>query len=101
MRITITARHCQVSDDLHERARAVVQRLAKVAARTHAARVTFVEEHGETAVELQVNTVRGRVHVARASGPDHRTALDRAADRMRRQVGRAPARRRTLQRTPR
>jgi ribosome-associated translation inhibitor RaiA len=49
-------------------------------------------------VELQVQAARGKVHVARGLGTDHRTALDRAADRLRRQVGRSPARDRTLQR---
>ena len=101
MRVTITARHCEVSDELPQRAREVLGRLEKVAARAHTGRVTFVEEHGEPSVELQVHTVRGQVYVARASGTDHRTALDRAADRMRRQLGRAPARRRTRQRAAR
>lgn len=101
MHVTITARHCEVTDELRERARMLVDRLEKVAQRGHRARVTFLAEHGELAVELQLHTVRGRVHIARATGADLRSALDRVAERMRRQVGRSPARRRTLQRSSR
>jgi ribosome-associated translation inhibitor RaiA len=98
VRVTITARHCEVSDALRARARDIVSRLDKVGARLHAARVTFGEDHGESLVELEVRATRGKVHVARGLATDHRTALDRAAERMRRQVGRLPARVRTLQR---
>jgi hypothetical protein len=49
-------------------------------------------------VEIQVLAARGKVHVARGLGADHRTALDRATGRLRRQAGRTPARVRTLQR---
>ena len=98
VRTTITARHVEVSDELRARARDLVSRLTKVASRLHTARVTFGEDHGESMVELQVQAARGKVHVARGLGADHRTALDRAADRLRRQVGKSPARVRTLQR---
>jgi ribosomal subunit interface protein len=101
VRVTITARHCDVTEELRARARALLERLEKVSQRAHGARATFLEEHGVAAVELQLHTTRGRVHVARAEGADHHTALDRATDRLRRQVGRAPARRRTLQRSSR
>jgi len=98
VRVTITARHCEVSDELRARARDLVSRLDKVGARLQSARVMFGEDHGESLVEIEVRASRGRVQVARGLGADHRTALDRAADRMRRQVGRIPARVRTLQR---
>jgi ribosome-associated translation inhibitor RaiA len=52
--------------------------------------VLFLIDAGEPVVELQLHTVRGRVNVARAAGPDHRTALDRATGRLRRQLQRAP-----------
>lgn len=98
VRITITARHVEVSDELRARARDLVSRLTKVAARPHSARVTFGEDHGESMIEIQVLAARGKVHVARGLGVDHRTALDRAIGRLRRQAGRTPARVRTLQR---
>lgn len=101
MRITITARHCEVTEHLRERARELVSRLEKIAPRLDTARVTFSEDHGEAEVELQMRGVRGQAHLARGAGGDHRTALDRAVERMRRQVRRGPARRRALQRQAR
>jgi ribosome-associated translation inhibitor RaiA len=98
VRITITARHVAVSDELRARARELVLRLTRVAPRLHGAHVTFSEDHGESFVELEIRAARGRVNVARGLGADLRTALDRAAGRLRRQVGRRPARDRTLQR---
>jgi ribosome-associated translation inhibitor RaiA len=101
MRVTITARHCDVSDELRARARAIVERLGRVAMRPHDVRVLFALEHGQPVVELRLHTVRGRVHVGRAPAQDHRTALDRAAGRLRRQLIDVPARRRARERVPR
>ncbi len=86
MRITITARHCEIPDELRARARALLERLGKVAARPHDARVIFADDHGEAAVEVRLHTARGKVHVGKALAGDHRTALDRAAQRVRRQL---------------
>jgi len=101
VRITITARHCEVPDHLRARVRELVSRLEKIAPRLDAARVTFSEDHGEAEVELQIRGARGQAHVARGAGTDHRTALDRAVERMRRQARRGPAKRRALQRQTR
>ncbi len=86
MRITITARHCEIPDELRARARTLVERLAKIAARPHDARVTFADDHGAAAVELRLHTARGKVYVGKAQADDHRTALDSAAQRVRRQL---------------
>jgi len=86
MRIAITARHCEIPAELRARARARLDRLGKVAARPHDAQVTFAEDHGEAAVEVRVHTARGQVHIGKALAGDHRTALDRAAARVRRQL---------------
>lgn len=86
MRTTITARHCEIPDELRARARTLVERLAKIAARPHDARVIFADDHGAAAVELRLHTARGKVYVAKAQGDDHRSALDRAAQRVRRQL---------------
>lgn len=95
MRITITARHCDIPDELRTRARAVLERLSRVASRPHDGQVLFGEDHGTPTVELRLHTARGRVYIGSAAGADHRTALDRAAARVRRQLDkRAPARRR-------
>ncbi len=92
MRTTITARHCDVPEELRARARELVGRLAKVASRPHDAQVIFGADHGAAAVEVRLHTARGRVHVGRGGGPDYRSALDRAAARVRRQLDKAPAR---------
>jgi ribosomal subunit interface protein len=93
MRITITARHADISPDLRQRARDVLTRLAKVATRPHDGRAIFGDDHGVATVELRLHTVRGVVLIARAEGDDHRSALDRAAARVRRQLDKAPAKR--------
>ena len=98
MRTTVTARHCAVPDELHVRARELVGRLAKVASRPHNAQVIFGTDHGGAAVEIRLHTARGRVHVATAGGPDHRSALDRAVARVRRQLDKAPVRTRRARR---
>ena len=46
MRITITARHCDIPDELRTRARAVLERLSRVASRPHDGQVLFGEDHG-------------------------------------------------------
>jgi ribosomal subunit interface protein len=93
MRITVTARHCEVTRDLRERARALVERLARVASRPHDGQVIFGDDHGVAKVELRLHTARGLVVVGRAEGTDHRSALDRAAARVRRQLDKSPAKR--------
>ena len=95
MRTTITARHCDIPEELRALARERLERLGKVAARPHDAQVVFAEDHGEAAVEVRLHTARGRVYVARALAADHRSALDLAAARVRRQLDkRAPLARR-------
>jgi len=89
MRITITARHCDVPSELRDRARHVLDRLSKVAPRPHDAQVIFGADHGTPMVELRLHTARGRVHVGTADGADHRSALDRAAAKVRRQLDKA------------
>lgn len=93
MRITVTARHCDVAPDLRQRARDLVERLARVAARPHDGQVIFAADHGVATAELRLHTARGALLVGRAEGSDHRSALDRAAARVRRQLDKSPAKR--------
>lgn len=88
MRTTITARHCQITDALRERAQAVCDRLARHASRPVDGTVTFDVERVEQTVELKIHVSRGEVFVATGTAADHRTALDRAEERMRRQLER-------------
>jgi ribosomal subunit interface protein len=94
MRITISARHCEIPDELRIRARALVERLARLAPRSHDGQVVFEADHGSPTVEVRLYAVRGAVHVGTAGGADHRTALDRAVAKVRRQLDKSPARRR-------
>jgi ribosomal subunit interface protein len=86
MRTTVTARHCEISDELRNRAEAVVGKVARLANRPHLAEVIFDTDHGGKVVELKLTLVRGQVRIAKAEAADFRTALDRAADKIRNQL---------------
>jgi ribosomal subunit interface protein len=86
MRITITARHTEIDDDLRAHTRELVEKVAKLARRPHHAQVIFTEDHGEAGVEIEVHVPRGRIHVAKAQAADHSSALDLAIARVKRQI---------------
>jgi len=86
MRITITARHTEIDGDLRAHTRELVEKVVKLARRPHHAQVVFTEDHGEAAVEIAVHVPRGRIHVAKAQAADHRSALDAAIARVKRQL---------------
>lgn len=92
MRITVTARHCTVDEDLRERARAIVARLAERTPFGQGATVVFDAEGLEHTVEIRFRLSGGEVLKATGQGADHRTALDRADQRLRRQLSRPGAR---------
>ncbi|HZI21833.1 MAG TPA: HPF/RaiA family ribosome-associated protein [Gemmatimonadales bacterium] len=98
MRITITARHCVVPPELRARARTLLERLARVAARPHDAQVVFVADHGRPTVEVRLHAARRTLHVGTARGTDHGSALDQAVAKVRRQLEKSPARRRAAAR---
>jgi len=93
MRITITARHCDVPDILRERARARLERLGRIAARPSHAQIVFGAEGGRAMVELRLHAARGHIHVATADGADHRTAFDQGIAKLRRQLDKPALRR--------
>lgn len=86
MRLTITARHTEIDDELRAQTRELVLKVLKFARRPHHAQVTFSEDHGEVEAEIEVHVPRGRIHVAKAAAADHRSALDAAIGRMKRQL---------------
>jgi ribosomal subunit interface protein len=98
MRITITARHTAVPEELRGRARALLERLTKLAPRAPDGQVIFGEDHGRPTVEVRLHAGRGTLHVGTAEAADLRTALDRAAAKVRRQLDKAPRRRRVARR---
>jgi ribosomal subunit interface protein len=89
MQTTITVRHCDISDALRQRAITVVERLENVASRPMDTTVVFDADGLELTFELRLHLARGEILVARGEGVDHRTALDRAEQRLRRQLERA------------
>lgn len=89
MQTTITARHVELSDALRQRAMTIVERLGHIARRPMDMTVVFEADGLDRIVDLRLHLAHGERLVARGSGPDHRTALDRAEGRLRRQVERA------------
>ena len=91
METTITTRHGEIPEALHARAERVVERLARLANRPTAAHVTFGMDHQRATAEVRLTAARGVVHVASAEAADHRTALDRVAQKLRRQLDKQEA----------
>lgn len=91
METTITTRHGEIAEALNLRAERVVARLARLADRPTAAHVTFGLDHQRATAEVRLTAARGVVHVASAEAADHRTALDRAAQKLRRQLDKQEA----------
>ncbi len=92
MQTTITARHTEISEALRERALTVVERLGNIASRPIEATVVFDAEGPRQTAELRLHLSRGEVLVATGEAEDHRTALDRAEDKLRKQLEKASAR---------
>ena len=89
MKNTISVRHCDVADELRARADAVMERVARHSPRAIEGAVVF-DQNGQLAtVELRLHVRRGRVLIGIGEGLDHRTALDRAEEKLRRQFDRA------------
>lgn len=86
MQLMITSRHEEVPETLRARAESVVSRLARFAHRPTRAQVEFDSDHQRATAELRLHAARGIVHIASAEARDHRTALDRAAAKLRRQL---------------
>ena len=86
MQTTITARHCEIPDALRERAAAVVDRLGTFATRPIEATVVFDADGLQRTAEIRLHVARGEVLIATGEADDHRSALDRAEEKLRRQV---------------
>jgi ribosomal subunit interface protein len=85
MQMTITARHCDISEDLRQRAAVVLNRLADHVPRAVDGAVVF--DNSPTAqAEIRLHGGRGEVFVATGEDRDHRSALDRAEEKVKRQL---------------
>ena len=89
MQTTITVRHCEISEELRERAVSVVERLGDLAPHPIDTTVVFDTDGTTATAELRLHLAHGEVLVAKGEGTDHRSALDRAEEKLRRQVERA------------
>jgi hypothetical protein len=69
MQTTITARHCEISDGLRDRAQAVVERLGSIAPRAMESTVVFDSEGTQQTAELRLHVAGGEILVARGEGP--------------------------------
>ncbi|GBD33490.1 hypothetical protein HRbin33_02482 [bacterium HR33] len=82
MQTTVTARHCEVPDDLKRRAEQLMERVARKAHRAQRAQVIFAADNHRKVVEIQLSLPRGQVRVASAEADDFRSALDRAKGKL-------------------
>ncbi len=92
MEITVTARHCEIDNLLRDRAAQLIERAAKLAWRPQRAEIVFDNDHKRQIVELHLYMPRDNVHVASAEASDFRTALNRAAEKLRNQLDKLPSR---------
>lgn len=93
METTITVRHTEISERLRTRAVTVVERLGKLALHPMEMAVVFDTDAADSIAELRLHSRRGELLIAKGKGPDHRTALDRAEQKLRRQLERTDPRR--------
>lgn len=93
MEIRITARHCEVSEALQRRARAVAARFDKQSPHALSATFSFEVSAASLSVEIVLHARGKKILKGRGLGPDHRTALDRAEEKLRPQLAKATANR--------
>lgn len=86
MRTTISARHCEVTEGLRERAQAVTQRLGQLSPHALEATVVFDRTPAAHLVEIRLHARGRKVRIGIGEGADHRTALDRAEEKLRPQI---------------
>ena len=86
MRITITARHCELSEPLRSRARQAAARLGQLSPHALEATVVFDVAPLFHSVEVRLHSRGRKILIGAGRGPDHRTALDRALDKLRPQL---------------
>ena len=89
MRITVSARHCEVTDALRQRARAVAGRLAELSPHALDATIVFDAAPLLHSVEIRLHARGRKMLIGAGQGPDHRSALDRAEAKLRVQLMKA------------
>jgi ribosomal subunit interface protein len=88
MKVSVTARHCEVGTELKTRAGEIVSRLGQFSPHALESHVVFdVTAEGDW-VEIRLHVRGGLILVATADASDHRTALDRAELKVKKQLER-------------
>jgi len=77
-----------------------IQRLGNLASRSMESTIVFDTDGTQQIAEIRLHVPRGEVLVARGEAADHRTALDRAEERLRRQLERVADRPRRIRSVP-
>jgi ribosomal subunit interface protein len=88
MNVSITTRHCSVSERTRGEAVERLERLQRYEPRLAEAEVEFDDDHGTKQVETRIFVAGSHSIVAHGSGDTFRTALDRSIDRLTRQLKR-------------
>ncbi len=86
MTTSITARHCEISDELRTRAEAILERLGVLIGTPLIGTVVFDVAPTASTAEIRARGPKGENFVATGEDKDHRSALDRAEEKIRRQV---------------
>lgn len=94
MHTTISARHCEISEELRQRAESVLQRLHPLVNRPVDGTVVFDVAPQSASVEIRIHSSSGEIFVATGDDKDHRSALDRAEEKVKRQLDKHNAMRR-------
>jgi ribosomal subunit interface protein len=92
VKTTVTARHCEIPEEIRTRAAEVADKLARMAHRPQRMEIVFDVDHQRRVVELKMWLPRGQTLVAAGEETDFRTALDRAAEKLRSQLEKNAAR---------
>lgn len=101
MQVIVSARHCEVTEQLREVVETQFRRLDRFEPRVSRAEVRLLEEKNRWEVEATVSVERAGLVYASAHAPDFRTAVDRAVDKLSRQLRKVRSRRKDHQATPR
>lgn len=88
MEVTITARHCTISDSLRDQTERMLRRFQRIHTRATSAVALFETEAFQKNVEIRLHVGGGPPLIAHGTGPTFRAALERSVDRLDRQVKR-------------
>ena len=100
MRVTITERHCEVSQKVLDRTEQQVGALAKYEQRATHAEVTYTDEKHIRKIEVVVHVDGSGQVAARGEGENFVTALNQVVDRLRRRLRDQREKRRAHQAPP-